>query len=199
MQIKQVQFKTAQIGKIYVTRGGTVQDETGTIHAWGYERVKLIKKDEKRYLYTFETPWGTQLEVSGDYELFTTPETTVRSAHPMVGLHDLTTVRYIPFDQAVNEGICAIMRNTPFSPNSDDTAQNFDINGFKRALIEYFKMPREIAQAARHFHMQYPRIRSFIKTIIKSGIDGQHYTAIEGTSENGKKTIQLKKNGLWES
>jgi hypothetical protein len=188
MQIKKVQFENAQIGEIYVTRGGLLQDVNGRQHTWGYERVKLLEKDMERRRYVFETPWGTRLEVSGEYEIFTTPETVVRSAHRMTGLHDAATIEYIPFDQAIDRGICTIVKET--SPN--DISSTESLTDIKRALIEYFKQPREIAAAARHFQIQYPRIRSLIKTIVNSGVENLQYVAIEGVSIEGKKTIQLK-------
>lgn len=178
-----VMFADAKVGQVYVTQGGLVEDLQGNKIPWGYERVRLIHKDKQNNLFIFATPWGTELSVRGDYIIYDTPEDVVRNEHPMVGNHKGHTVTYIPFDEAVKKGICSIdIPSSPTSQSSDNIRQN---------IVNYFSTPQKVADAAKHFNLQYPRMRSHLQYIIKNGVNGIQYTAIEDIAEDGKKTIQL--------
>ena len=180
-----IAFKDARVGRIYVTQGGLIEDAQGNKLPWGYERVRLIKKDTVRRLYIFETPWGTELEVSENYTIHATPESDIRSEHKMIGLHKGYTIQRIPFDKAVKEGICVI--------DGTQSSQNNSDNDIRQQIANYFNVSQKITDAAKFFNLQYPRMRSHVEYIKKNGISGVKYRVLEGIADDGKKTIQLTK------
>jgi len=68
--------KDAQLGSIYLTRGGKQLDETKKECLWGFHPVQVLKRENgldgnlKRVIVY--TPWGTELALNPDYPLETT-------------------------------------------------------------------------------------------------------------------------------
>lgn len=180
-----VKFENAQVGKIYVTQGGLVQDEEGNVLPWGYERVQLIKKDKSKQIFTFKTPWGTEVEINGDYILYDTPEISIRSEHKMIRLHKSGTIQRISFDEALKKGFCTLESNLQIESSSQ-----LDI---RQDIINFFSTSQKIVDSVRALNIPYPRVRAYIQSIIKSGFNGIKYIAIEGISEDNKKMLQLKR------
>ncbi len=182
-----VQFKNTKVDQIYVTQGGLVTDQQGNTLPWGYERVQLIRKNDQTSTYIFKTPWGTELEVRGDYILYNTPENTIYSEHKMIGLHEGCSIQYISFDDALKKGICTIRipktTQKPLNKNDD----------FRQNIINYFSTPRKIAEGAKNFNLSYQRMRWYLKYIQKNKINDIKYILIESVSSDGKKMIQLNK------
>jgi hypothetical protein len=180
-----IKFENARVGEIYVTQGGLVQDIDGNILPWGYERVQLIKKDRNKQIFIFKTPWGTEVEINGDYILYDTPETSIRSEHKMIRLHKGDTIQRITFDEALEQGFCTLEINPQVEKSSQlDVRQN---------IINFFSTSQKIADCAYTLNIQYPRVRAYIQSIIKNGFNGIKYTAIEEISDDNKKMLQLKR------
>lgn len=171
-----IKFENAEIGRVYVSQGGLAKNIQGNNIPWGYERVKLLRKEtrDNYNYYIVETPWGTELEISGNYPLCETPETDVFSEHGIIKVYK--SIIHIPFKNAVQRGICKI-KDQP--------------DNLREKITNYFNVPRKIADAARYFNIPYPRLRGYIQSIEKSGIKGINYKIIESMSEDNKKMIQL--------
>ena len=185
-----VQFKDAKVGQIYVTQGGLISDQQGNVFPWGYERVQLIQKNDQMFSYVFKTPWGTELEVRGDYILYNTPEDMIYSEHKIVGLHERYSIQYIPFDDAVKKGICTIR-----TPSKIPLLKLLD-NNLRQDIVNYFSTPQKITDGAKNFNLTYQRIRWHLKYIQKNGINGITYIISKSVSNDGKNMISPSGNKI---
>ena len=148
----EVKFTNIKIGQVYITCGGTaVIDDTGKTVGWGYDRVKVIKKNGTKLIV--ETPWGTLCILSKNYQLFSTKEVEPRIEFKLIT--NYISKQEIPFDTAVEQGIC--IENTP--------SEDIEAEKFLNDLIEYFNTPQSISSAAQKFGTTYQRVRYYIDKI----------------------------------
>ena len=148
----EVKFADIKIGRVYVTRGGTTAiDKSSKTVGWGYDRVRVIKKNNTKLI--IETPWGTSCILKDDYPLSST-----REVEPRIEFKLITTYiskQEIPFDDAVAQGIC--VENIP--------PEDLIVEKFLKDLIEYFATPQSISSAAQKFGETYQKIRYSIDKI----------------------------------
>jgi hypothetical protein len=183
-----VKFEDAQVNTVYVTQGGLITDTQGVQFPWGYERLRLIRKDTKNQFYVFTTPWNTQIEIKGDYIIYMTPEDHIFSEHKMIGIYESVSIEYIPFNEAVKKEICSLQISQEI-PDEDEPVN------IRQAIINYFIIPRKIGDAAKHFSIPYPHIRNHLKMIEKNGFNGIKYKMIENLADDGRKIVQFMQVG----
>ena len=151
-----IKFTDIKIGQVYVTRGGiTVIDKLGKTVGWGYDRVRVIKKNGTKLIV--ETPWSTSCILKDDYPLSST-----REVEPRIEFKLITTYiskQEISFDDAVAQGIC--VENIPL--------EDLAAEKFLKDLIEYFTTPQSISSAAQKFGETYQKIRYSIDKIENMG------------------------------
>lgn len=179
--MSKISFKDAQINQIYVTCGGIVKDSAGRDIIWGYERVRLLEKDVATGIFTIETPWGTKVHLPSTYPLYSTPETTVRSEHDIIRVHEGTSLQHISFDDALAQGLCHLEGIEPVTT---------DIDTLREQLIQYFSTPQEVTIAAKYFNLSYRQLYNHLKYINCRSIGGQIYsvTSIKGAE---RKTVVI--------
>lgn len=154
--MSKIKFEDIKIGRVYVTRGGTVIiDKSGQTVGWGYDRVRVTKKNDMKLVV--ETPWGTSCILKNDYPLYLTREVTPRVEFKLITTY--ISKQEIPFDDAVIQGICV-----EDIPPEDLAAENF-----LKDLIEYFATPQSISSAAQKFGETYQKIRYSIDKIENIG------------------------------
>jgi len=158
--------KNLKVGKVYVTIGGTV-NQNGTIVGWGYDRVKLLCINNNSLIV--KTPWETECTVPIDYDLFETPEDDVFWEFKLV--HSFIDKVCIPFNEAIKKGICTLRTKITFNDQ----------------IAGYFATPQKINEAAKHFSVSYQKIRYTITSLINNGY------IIKESEQDGLKAIQLTK------
>jgi len=203
-----VKYEDIIVGVIYVTRGGVVTLPDGVVTGWGYDRVKIIKKfnslsGDHRVL--LQTPWNTELEVSEDYPLEKTTETYVRSEFKLVGR--FTKKDTLPFEEAIKKGLCKEEDILPSSTeeiepeDSDKPSTTRPTKSKKSAteskdiyqkVIDYFSKPQKMVDAAKHFGMQYQKIRYIVMNIKQNGFNLNRFE-LKTSEGEGKTTFQLVK------
>lgn len=93
--------KDTEVGKVYVTGGGTLIHRE-KLCVWGFERVKVKKKTEKRVIV--QTPWKTECELPLNEELYTTLETQIKEPHPIYAKTQRSSMKKLTFQEAIDEG-----------------------------------------------------------------------------------------------
>jgi len=148
----EVKFADIKVGRVYVTRGGVaVIDKSNETVGWGYDRVRIIKKNNTKLV--IETPWGTSCILNADYPLFSTKEVVPRIEFKLITTY--ASKQEIPFDDAVAQGIC-----TENLPPEDLAAEKFLLK-----VIKYFSIPQSISSAAQKFGETYQKIRYLVDKI----------------------------------
>lgn len=169
----EVKFTDVKIGQVYVTHGGTVVvDKSGKTMGWGYDRVKVIRKNSTKLVV--ETPWGTSCILTNTYPLYLT-----REVEPRIEFKLITTYiskQEISFDGALERGICV-----EIIPPDELAAEQFLID-----LIEYFGTPQSISAAAQKFGATYQKIRYSVDKIKNIG----NHEVIRTDTDKGK-TIHI--------
>ena len=148
----QVAFDDIQVGTVYVTQGGVaIIDDIGNFAGWGYDRVLVTMKNTVKIIVA--TPWGTTCILDKDYPLYSTRETS-----PSIEFKLLTTYtskETIPFDEALSRKICKeLIVHATLTPTE-----------LIPALIDYFREPRTISEAAQEFDKRYQQIKYTIDKI----------------------------------
>lgn len=152
----EVKFVDIKIGQVYTSRGGIVSiTKSGKTVGWGYDRVRVIKKDSTKLLV--ETPWGTLCILKDDYPLSLTKEVVPRVEFKLITTY--ISKQEISFDDAIARGIC--VENIP---PGDLIAEKL-----LKDLIEYFAVPQSISSAAQKFGETYQKIRYLIDKIENIG------------------------------
>lgn len=147
-----VKFVDIKVGQVYATHGGiAVIDKFGKTTGWGYDRVRVIKKNNTKLVV--ETPWGTSCILKSTYSLFSTKEVEPRIEFKLVTTY--VSKQEIPFDDAVIQGIC--VENIP--------PENLAVEKFLENLIEYFATSHSISSAAQKFGKTYQKIRYLVDKI----------------------------------
>lgn len=165
-----VKFENIEVGQVYVTRGGTaVSDKSHKTMGWGYDRVRVIKKNDTQMVV--QTPWGTECILIKGYPLFETCEVEVRCEFKLVT--NFLSKKEIPFDDALQQGICA--ENIPLESDS-----------FLKELIKYFAKPQLVADAVKKFGEQYQKVRYAIKKVEQS----EHYQVIRDIKD-GRNVVHI--------
>lgn len=151
-----VKFTDIKVGQVYITRGGTViLDESGKVSGWGYDRVRVIRKNRMKLV--IETSWNTTCILEKDYPLSFTREVKPRAEFKLITAY--ISKQEIPFDDALAQGICT--EDVPL----DDPA----FTKFSGELIKYFSIPQSISSASKHFGVTYHKIRYSIDKIESIG------------------------------
>ncbi|KKM18157.1 hypothetical protein LCGC14_1668510 [marine sediment metagenome] len=152
----EVKFADVKIGQVYVTHGGTVVvDKSSKAVGWGYDRVRVIKKNSLKLVV--ETPWGTSCILTDDYPLYMT-----REVEPRIEFKLITNYIFkqeLSFDDAIAQGIC--IENIP--------PEALAAEKFLEDLIEYFALPQSISSAAQKFSETYQKIRYSVDKIENIG------------------------------
>lgn len=169
----EVKFIDIKIGQVYVTRGGTiVVNKSGKTVGWGYDRVRVIRKNATKLIV--ETPWGTSCILTRDYPLYTTKEVAPRIEFKLITTY--ISKQEISFDDAIAQGICV----------ENISSENLTIEKFLVDLIEYFATPQSISSAAQKFGKTYQKIRYSIDKIENIG----RYN-VKRTDANERKTVHI--------
>ncbi len=147
-----VKFADIKIGQVYATRGGiVVVNKSGKTVGWGYDRVRIIEKNNTQLI--IETPWGTSCILANNYPLYMT-----REVEPRVEFKLITTYiskQEISFDDAIAQNICT----------ENILLDNLVAEKFLKDLIKYFAVPQSISSAAQKFGETYQKIRYLIDKI----------------------------------
>lgn len=205
-------------GQIYVTQGGTVvmlaevekvipgkgvvlKEGSETEVPWGYDRVRFVKVTDTHIIV--ETPWGTECELPLDYPLVCTTEKVMRCEFPVRGPHKSRKI--IPFEEALKMGICKevnIVQEVPVENSKDAEpvkpkvkaarAKETSKNDLKKALIEYFSEEHTLTEAAKHFKIEYQKIRYNLQDIKNKGFELQRFELKSG-KKDGMVTNKLEK------
>lgn len=171
--MSEVKFTDVKIGQVYVTHGGTVVvDKAGKTVGWGYDRVRVTKKNNTKLVV--ETPWGTSCILTNDYPLYETREVEPRIEFKLIT--NYISKQEISFDDAVEQGICV-----EIIPPEEVAAEKFLID-----LISYFESPQSISSASQKFTVTYQKIRYSVDKI--ENID--KYKVIRTDTDEGK-TIHI--------
>ncbi len=148
----EVKFANIKVGRVYATRGGiAVIGKLNETVGWGYDRVRIIKKNSTKLV--IETPWGTSCILNADYPLFSTKEVVPRIEFKLITTY--TSKQEIPFDDAVAQGICT----------ENITPKDLEAEKFLLGVIEYCRIPRSISSVAQMFGETYQKIRYLIDKI----------------------------------
>jgi len=179
-----VKFEDIEIDNIYVTRGGiAVLDKSGKTTGWGYDRVKVIKKDTTKVVV--QTPWGTECVLNSKYPLFKTGETETRCEFKLVTTY--ISKQEISFDEALARGICTEDASIEVSGGvSSETAYTDKV---LRELVKYFSKPRSMGDAAKKFGRSYQNIRYLVEKIE----NGNLYLVLRDKDDTGKIIVQIVK------
>lgn len=176
-----MKFKDIKVGQVYVTRGGiAVLNASGKTAYWGFDRVKVVKKNKTAIVV--ETPWGTLCNLPVNYPLYFTKEKTPRIEFKLITTY--LTKQEFEFDEAVAAGICV----EHISP------ADLKIEKILEDLIKYFNTPQTISSAAKKFGKTYQKIRYLISKIEKIN----KYT-VKRTETSKGKIIQIKEENCGKS
>jgi hypothetical protein len=169
---EKIAAKDAQLGSIYLTRGGKQLDNNKKECLWGFYPVQILRREndsegilKKVVVYT---SWGTELFLDPDYPLEATDLQTLPSVK---NVNSILTGAKISHDDEVSEKYILQLKKVPETEEVEEGSKKENRNKTgkfeNQQILEELKKGTPVKEMVKILKMEYRTIYGIIQQLKK--------------------------------